>query len=204
MRLSLLTVFLQPAKYINIILSPLRCLLLKLHSVKLGRSVLVLGRVYVNNISGKIKLGNNVRLVSAQANHEIGLPSAVVLTTKESGSIFIGDNSVINGATLRAAKKITIGKDVWITSGCFILDAHGHSIEAAKRLNEPHDFEKAEEVIIGDKVWIGINSIVLPGVTIGEGAVIGTGSVVTHNIPANSLAAGVPAKVISTISSSVN
>ncbi|MEI6212126.1 MAG: DapH/DapD/GlmU-related protein [bacterium] len=51
-------------------------------------------------------------------------------------------------------------------------------------------------IILGCNVWLGVRVIVLKGVTIGDNAVIGAGSVVTHDIPANSLAAGVPARVI--------
>lgn len=54
-------------------------------------------------------------------------------------------------------------------------------------------------MVIGNNVWIGRNVCIMPGVTIGDGAVIGANAVVTHDIPAYSVAAGVPAKVIKTI-----
>ena len=57
---------------------------------------------------------------------------------------------------------------------------------------------EVKPVTIGNDVWIGMRSIIMPGVTIGEGAVIGAGSVVTKNIPPYSIAVGTPAKVIKT------
>jgi acetyltransferase-like isoleucine patch superfamily enzyme len=54
----------------------------------------------------------------------------------------------------------------------------------------------AERVVIGDDVWVGGNATILPGVTIGDGAVVAAGAVVTRDVPAHSVVAGVPAKVV--------
>ena len=107
-------------------------------------------------------------------------------------------------------KNITVGKNVFINSGCrfqdqggiFIGDGTliGHNVVLAT-LNhgiapeERHDLFPAP-IRIGKNVWIGANVTVLPGVTIGDNAVIAAGAVVTKDVPANVVAAGVPAKVI--------
>lgn len=65
--------------------------------------------------------------------------------------------------------------------------------------NRNQGLEKALPIKIGDNCWFGANVSVMPGVTIGEGCVIAAGAVVTKDMPANSLIAGVPAKVIKTI-----
>lgn len=85
-----------------------------------------------------------------------------------------------------------------IGSGCLITTTDSHPIHwEARRLNtEP---PASAPVIIEDDVFIGARSIVLKGVTIGQGAVIGAGSVVTKSIPPRVIAAGNPAKVIKTI-----
>ena len=196
-------ILLHPLKYLNILLSPLRVLIIKIHGVQCGTSILVLGAPHIDTNKGNITLGNRIRLVSSQANHEIGLPSPVVLTTKGHGKIIVGDDSVINGATLRAHAKIQIGTNVWITAGCYIFDSHGHSTDAINRRRESDILGEIAPVVIEDNVWIGIRSIILPGVTIGYNSVIGAGSVVTNSIPPNSLAAGIPAKVISTLNNPI-
>ena len=183
-------------KYLNILLSPLRAALLKLRGVQCESGILVLGKPHVEISNGTISVGTKTRLVSAQANHEIGLSSPVVLTAKHGGHITIGENCAINGATIRAYGSVTLGNNVWVTAGCYILDADGHPMEASKRAGSAANETHARPVNIGDFVWLGIGCKILPGVTIGEGAVIGAGSVVTNDVPAYSLATGVPAKVI--------
>lgn len=93
---------------------------------------------------------------------------------------------------------VEIGKKVWVTAGCMIL-CHQRDLDF-------YEIDKAvmdcplltKKVIIEDGAHLGFGAIVMPGVTIGKGAVIGAGSIVTKNIPAYSVAVGVPAKVIKT------
>ncbi|WP_436937677.1 sugar O-acetyltransferase [Staphylococcus xylosus] len=91
--------------------------------------------------------------------------------------------------------KIVIGDNVFIGPNCGLYTAI-HPLDYQSR-NE--GIEKALPINIGNNVWIGANVVVLPGVTIGEGAVIRAGSVVAKDIPANALALGTPAKTVSTI-----
>lgn len=91
--------------------------------------------------------------------------------------------------------KINIGKNVLIGPNVTLCTT-GHPIHPAHRLDGMYSFP----VTIGDNVWIGGNVIVLPGITIGENSVIGAGSVVTKDIPANVVAVGNPCKVLREIS----
>ena len=86
--------------------------------------------------------------------------------------------------------KITIGKNVLIGPNV-IMSTTGHPIDPAHRQDGMYSFP----ITIGDNVWIGGNVTILPGVTIGENSVIGAGSVVTKDIPANVVAFGAPCKV---------
>jgi len=108
-------------------------------------------------------------------------------------NIFIGSNVYINyGVGMQASdKKIVIGDDCMIANGVFITTTeHGMKLGTLMRLQPDH----TKEVIIGNDVWIGAKAIILPGVHIGKGAVIGAGAVVTKDIPAYTVAVGVPAK----------
>jgi len=91
---------------------------------------------------------------------------------------------------------ITIGKNVAITTRVVVL-CHQRDLTKYSVGDDAMSFPfKEERVIIKDNVHIGIGSIIMPGVTIGEGAIIGAGSVVTKDIPPYCVAVGVPAKVI--------
>ena len=110
---------------------------------------------------------------------------------------------------------IVLGKTVFINSNCYFMD--GAKITVGDNVfigpscgfytaNHPLDYqtrnqgiEQALPILIGNNVWLGGNVIVLPGVKIGDGCVIGAGSVVTKDIEANSIATGVPCKVIKKI-----
>jgi len=90
---------------------------------------------------------------------------------------------------------IKIGKCCNISQHCSLI-ASNHSIAKGSCISsQPWDATKTG-ITLGDDVWVGANSVILPGVTIGMGAVIGAGSVVTKNIPEYAIAVGNPAKVI--------
>ena len=105
----------------------------------------------------------------------------------------VGDNFFLNvNGKLMDSGKITIGDNVFIAPNvCIITEEHAMDVE--QRIQ---GLEYTHPVTIGDNVWICAGALVLPGVTIGEGSVIGAGSVVTKDIPAHCLAVGNPCKVI--------
>lgn len=117
-------------------------------------------------------------------------------------TIHIGDNLQINDYVhITAVQNITIGNNVLIASKVYISDcSHGNysgSIHDSSPIIPPSDRSLvAKEVIIEDNVWLGEFVSVLPGVKIGQGAIIGANSVVTKDIPSNVIAVGIPAKPI--------
>lgn len=119
-------------------------------------------------------------------------------------NISIGENTFVNTNCLFIDNnKITIGKNGLIAPYVQIYTA-SHPIHASERIVEKngltHYLTSTQPVTIGDNVWIGGNSVFLPGVTIGNNVTIGAGSVVTKDIPDNVLAFGNPCKVIKTLS----
>ena len=127
-------------------------------------------------------------------------------------TIFTGANIVVNpGANLSLGSgymnndceivcfdSITIGEDVAISKRAVIRDSDNHSVKYLNAEGSSGESVKTAPVHIGNHVWIGMNVTILKGVTIGDGAIIAAGSVVNKDIPANCMAAGVPAKVIKT------
>lgn len=125
----------------------------------------------------------------------------------ENGSLAIGDHTFIGRSRIFAAHKINIGKGVLISDNVVIMDSNLHPFSAKKRAlifdawssghfpdvytGIPH-----ADVVISDYVWIGANVVMLKGVTIGEGAIIGAGSVVTKEVPPYTIVAGNPARII--------
>lgn len=108
----------------------------------------------------------------------------------------VGENFFLNvNCKLMDSGKITIGNNVFIAPNvCIITEEHAMDVE--QRLA---GLEYTHPVTIGDNVWICTGALVLPGVTIGDNCVIGAGSVVTKDIPPNSLAVGNPCRVIRTL-----
>lgn len=109
---------------------------------------------------------------------------------------FIGEGTFINyGAYLMDGAPITIGKSCFIGPNCGMYTAT-HPLLAEER---NRGLEKAKPITIGDNVWLGGDVTILPGVTIGEGSIIGAKSLVNKDIPPNVIAAGNPCKVIRAI-----
>jgi acetyltransferase-like isoleucine patch superfamily enzyme len=106
-------------------------------------------------------------------------------------NITVGDHVFINtGCKFQDQGGIVIGDDTFIGHNT-VLATLDHDINPEKR----HLLYPAP-INIGKKVWIGANVVITKGVTIGDNSVIAAGAVVTHDIPANVIAAGVPAKIL--------
>lgn len=108
-------------------------------------------------------------------------------------NIEIGDNFYANmNCVILDGAKVTFGNNVFVGPCCGFYTA-GHPLDAGRR---NQGLEYAYPITIGDNVWIGGHVCVLPGVTIGDNCVVGAGSVVTHDVPAGSLVAGNPCRLI--------
>ncbi|MDX1903169.1 MAG: acyltransferase [Thermonemataceae bacterium] len=130
-----------------------------------------------------------------------------------SGEITIGNNTFIGGGMFVCIEGIEIGNDVMISWGCTFIDNNSHSLKWSERKSDVNDWKKGLDehkigfykdwsnvkrgkITVKDKAWIGFNCIIMKGVTIGEGAIIAAGSVVTKDVPDWTIVGGNPAKVI--------
>lgn len=151
---------------------------------------------------GIVSIGRNFSCNNKLASNSVGIFQPCFFNVSASGSkLIIGDNVGISGSTINATTTITIGDNTIIGSGCLISDTDSHPILAEHR-NLPgggDQYTVRKPIAIGKNVFIGARCIIMKGVTIGDGAVVGAGSVVTKDIPANAIVAGNPAKVIKMI-----
>lgn len=116
-------------------------------------------------------------------------------------NIHIGNNFTGNfNLTILDILEVRIGDNVMIGPNTTITTV-GHPLSAKKRRQH---LGQASEISIGDDVWLGANVTVLPGVTIGSNVVVGAGAVVTRDIPDNSLALGVPARVVKKLENDID
>lgn len=137
--------------------------------------------------------------------------SGCLITERESSLIEIGNNVFVGGNTIfDCVEQIVIEDDVLISHGCLIVDSNNHSLSYEIRKNDLADWRNGgghdwtttitRPVRVGKGAWIGARVIILKGVTIGECAIVGAGSVVTRDVPAHSVVAGNPAHVVRDLS----
>ena len=174
---------------------------------KIGRG-LIIGRNVVIRHPGNIIIGNNVTiddncLIDARG---AGLQGVVLedntiinrncMIQSKVGLIHLGKRVSIGcNSVIVSMDGVEIGEAVLIAGGCNISAGSYHFDDANKPVMDQGVYT-AGPIRIGDKAWIGTNVTILDGVKIGSGAVIGAGAVVTKEVPENSVAVGVPARIV--------
>jgi galactoside O-acetyltransferase len=166
----------------------------------------------------------NLELVKPISNKiylEIGDDSVLnckVIFESENGKVNVGNKSFLGGCTIICRENITIEDNVFIAWGSYLYDHDSHSLDFRERekdiLQQLSDFKSgynfiknknwsvvnSKPIIIKSNSWIGMNCIILKGVTIGEGAIVAAGSVVTKDVPPWTVAGGNPAKFLKYVS----
>lgn len=144
--------------------------------------------------NGRIVLGERVRLSGKPSIHfgrpRMGIPEFVV-----------GDGTFIgHGCGFNIGRSVRIGRHCLLASDVQVFDMDGHPIDAAqRRAGEPSPADSIAPVSIEDDVWIGNGAIILKGVTIGPRSIVAARAVVTRDVPADSVVAGNPARVVKTM-----
>ncbi|RJG39538.1 acyltransferase [Motilimonas pumila] len=165
---------------------------LKMKGIPYGRKLK--GKSVVLTTIGNIRIGHNVKLNSFSGGepYKTGLQAHC-----KDSEITIGDNCLLNGTRIHCRTKVTIEEHCMFGPGSRIVDNDSHrtSIDIAERRLPP----ESAPILIRKNVWVGMNSLILKGVEIGENSVVAANSVVTKNVPKNTLVGGNPAKIIKTL-----
>jgi acetyltransferase-like isoleucine patch superfamily enzyme len=176
--------------------------------VDVGANLQLIGTPKIRRApTSSIRLGANCKLISlfSANSHGVGRPCFLAATAPGS-RIEIGEACGFSGTIITASERIVLGDRVQCGANTLITDNDAHSLDAAVRRQEiegtlPRGSLTAysKPIVIHDDVWLGMNVTVLKGVEIGARSVIGAGSLVTKSIPADSLAVGVPARVVKSL-----
>lgn len=174
--------------------------LIKYQGVNIPDSCTILGKPLIKkHDNSMITIGEGVVLCSSSKYTDLGVNHPVIIKTLSSSShISIDNNTGMSGTTICCSEKIEIGKNCLIGANVTIVDTDFHPIQSSSRRFSKNNIQVSPVNII-DNVFIGANTLVLKGVTIGKNSIIGAGSVVTKSLPENVIAVGNLAKVVRNI-----
>jgi len=185
----------------RLLLIPVAWLGLKLAGVEIAPGWKLYGLPIIQKQrSSTMKIGRNLNLRSSVRSNPLGPNHACILSTRRpDAELVIGDDFGMTGGSIICEERITIGDRVTVGANTVIADTDFHPLVPQHRYEAPLD-GATRPIVIEDDVFIGMQCLILKGVTIGRGSVIGAGSVVTRDIPPNSIAAGNPARVLKLVS----
>jgi len=156
-----------------------------------GRDLRVINPKHLEISGTQIGVGDHVHFM-ALADKPVRLA-----VFENLGTISIGNYGVINpGVRISSANSITIGDSCLLAMNCYLSDADWHDVH--HRIYAPGN---SAPIVLKDNVWVGDSALVTKGVTIGENSIVGAYSVVTKDVPANTIVVGNPARIVKEISS---
>ncbi len=169
---------------------------LALNGAHVGAGLVADGPILVrSDRAGTIRLGRRIRFNSRHGANMVGLTQPVLIQTIGEGQIEIGDYSGGSSVVLSSRSRISIGRYVKLGGNVRIYDHDFHSLDPQARRDPRTDAAqvRARPVTVGDDVFVGANTIILKGVTIGDRAIVRAGSVVAGDVPADEIWGGNPA-----------
>lgn len=173
-------------------------MLFRFNGIRFGRRLKAIGVPSVNvSLGGSATIGERFSIRTGCGNTEIGSVGSRIRVGPK-GILRIGDRVGMSNTTIVCEESVEIGDDVFIGGGGQIFDTNFHSTDASIRISirGSHAEVKTAPVRIGARAFLGANTIVCKGTTIGEEVVIAAGSVVVGNVPAGETWGGNPAKRI--------
>ena len=165
---------------------------------ELGYVTLYGNPIIVKKEGSVIRMGKGVVLVSNSSANTAGVNHPVIIATySEKAEVVIGDNVGMSGTSINCVDSCIIQEGVKLGANVNVWDTDFHPLDPVARANQKSILEAPSAPIVLEKnVWVGANSTILKGVTIGENTVVGTMSLVKKSLPANSICAGIPASKI--------
>ena len=144
----------------------------------------------------EMRFGSSLQIRSSLRSNPLGPNHATILSTwTEGAKLLVGSHFAMTGGALCAAERITIGNNVTIGANTTVVDTDFHPLNPVLRRSLSAQANTAP-VVIEDDVFIGMNCLILKGVTIGQGSVVGAGSVVARDVPPKVIVAGNPAAIL--------
>lgn len=160
------------------------------HRISLGKTISIGDNVEINALSKKgIVMGNNISI------HRNTIIECTGVIRELGEGLVVGNNvGFAENCFIQVRGNVTIGSNVMFGPGVSVFsENHGFLNLDIPMIDQP---SSRKDVVIEDDVWLGANSIILYGVTIGKGSIIAAGAVVSKDVPPFSVAAGVPARII--------
>lgn len=170
-----------------------------LKGAKLGKRASIFNKMYLSmGKNSVVEIGDDFCFISGESFNPLCRNLRGCISVEANAQINIGDNVGMSSACVWAHKSIIIGNNVLIGGDTILMDSNAHSLFFLdRRISEKDRANKiSAEIIIGNDVLIGTRCIILKGVHVGDRAIIGAGSVVTKDVPADSIVAGNPARIV--------
>lgn len=189
----------QPRKALLLISRPWNALKFKVQGARIGAGARIEGKVVLRLAgSASFEAGKRLHVTGGRTANRIARNLSACISAGDGAGILIGDGVGISSSCIWALERIEIGSHANIGADCIIMDHDAHSLEASHRRDSREDRSHiaTAPVLIGNDVLLGARCIVLKGVTIGDGSIVGAGSVVTRDIPAGEIWAGNPARFL--------
>ena len=180
-----------------------------LNNIKYGKNFRVFNDLYLkSHVGALVQIGNNCTIMSGAGLNPLSRNIKTCIYVGKKATLKLGNDVGISSSTLWVKESVSIGNSVAIGADCIIMDTDAHNLDWKIRCSEETN-EYGESVdmvtaasapiVIEDNVLVGARCIILKGVTIGARSIIGSGSIVTKDIPSDCIAAGNPCKVIKSI-----
>ena len=167
------------------------------HGISWGNRWRILGMPIIQrHRSSEIILGDGLSIRSWTRTNPLVPHHPVVFATRKPGAVIrVGENCGFSGTTFVADERIELGDRVQIGSNASLVDTDFHPLTPEERARD-FNAGAAAPIEVNDKVFIGMDSLILKGVTIGQGSVVGAGSVVSQDVPPRTVVVGNPATVV--------